>query len=375
MQNKENRFNINERLESLDVLRGFDMFWIIGGAGLIITLAQTTGWAWLGALAVQMDHVSWEGFHALDLVFPLFMFTSGVTIPYAILRKLEKGASKGAMLRKAGKRAIILFLLGLLHSKTLETGFADVRIPSVLGMIGFAYFCAVVLALFTRSLRSRILWTGGIMFVYALIQFFVPVPGHGPGLFDPEWGINAWIDRLLLPGKLYGGTYDEDGILNHISAATITMMGLIAGTLLRDGKKASSKKALVLLLTGSGLIITALLLSTFYPIIHWMRTVSFTTLTGGISFCMLSTLYFIIDVKGWKGGLAGYAFFFFRVIGVNSILIYMLGTSMVDFKHISGFFLGALSNHLGEWVLWIGVIIIEWILLYFLFKKRIFLRV
>lgn len=90
----------HERLASLDTLRGFDMFWIIGGDALIIALAAATGWGWLENVAEQMEHVPWNGFHFEDLIFPLFMFISGVAIPFAILSKIEKGGNRYELLKK-----------------------------------------------------------------------------------------------------------------------------------------------------------------------------------------------------------------------------------------------------------------------------------
>src|SRR5665647_1072710 len=103
-----------DRLASLDVLRGFDMLWIIGGGSLIVALSKALDWGWLNVVAEQMEHVRWDGFHFEDLIFPLFMFISGVAITYAVTYKIEKGADKSLLLRKAAKRGIILILLGIM---------------------------------------------------------------------------------------------------------------------------------------------------------------------------------------------------------------------------------------------------------------------
>ena len=153
----------HERLASLDTLRGFDMFWIIGGDALIIALAAATGWGWLEKIDEQMEHVPWNGFHFEDLIFPLFMFISGVAIPFAILSRIEKGGNRYELLKKAAKRGILLVILGILYNGALQYGFKDMRLPSVLGQIGLAYFFAAAITIYTQNYKQRIIWTAGIM--------------------------------------------------------------------------------------------------------------------------------------------------------------------------------------------------------------------
>jgi predicted acyltransferase len=367
-----------DRLASLDVLRGFDMLWIIGGGSFIVALAKALDWGWLNVVAEQMEHVRWEGFHFEDLIFPLFMFISGVAIPYAITSKIEKGGEKFSLLKKAAKRGLLLILLGLMYNGALQRGFGNMRVASVLGQIGFAYFFAATIVIYTRDMKSRIFWLTGLLASIAILQLAVPVPGKGAGLLDPVNGINAYLDRLLVPGRLYGTTFDPEGLLCNISAISVTLMGALAGGVLRDGKPASSRKASILAVTGSGLIVVALLLSTFYPIIKSAWTVPFDMLTSGISFILLALFYYTIDVKDWSNnriwGIGKYKIFFFKVIGMNSITIY-LATRIFDFRDASSFFLGFLEPAFGSWIIILGAIALEWMFLRFLYEKKIFLRV
>jgi predicted acyltransferase len=213
----------------------------------------------------------------------------------------------------------------------------------------------------------------GIMAGIAVLQLFVPVPGHGAGTFDPEFSINAWLDRMLIPGRLNDEVFDPEGVLCIISAITITLMGTLAGYVLRSSKAAPSKKALYIALAGVGAVAVALALSTFYPIIKKMWTVSYVLLAGGVSALLLALFYFVIDVKGSKNWTL-----FFRVFGMNSITIYM-AHRIIDFEDISRFFLNFTSVHINEqWgavFITTGALILQWALLYFLYKKRIFLRV
>ena len=374
MKPKKNEPKLQERLQSLDVLRGFDMLWIIGGGSLIIALAETTKWGWLEVIAAQMEHVPWAGFHFEDLIFPLFMFISGVAIPYAITAKVEQGAKRKLLFNKIFKRGIILVILGIIYNGALKHGFSDMRVASVLGQIGLGYLFAATIVLYTKSYKTRLAWLIGILSGIAILQLLVPVPGYGAGLLDPVGGMNAWIDRTFLPGRLHGGTFDPEGLLCIVSAITVTLMGALAGSVLCDGEPASKRKAGILAIAGACLVTVALVLSTVYPIIKAAWTVPFNLLTVGIGSLLLSLFYFTIDVKNWTGGIISYKILFFKVIGMNSITIYMLN-AILDFHGASLFFTGWLVAPMGEWIVILGAIVLEWMLLYYLYQKKIFLRV
>jgi predicted acyltransferase len=127
---------INQRLISLDALRGFDMFWIIGGSQLICQITTISNCEWGNVLGKQMNHAAWAGFHFLDLIFPLFMFLAGVSIPYAITGKLEKGVSRKKITLRILRRVVILVVLGMVCNGLLKFHFANLRVASVLGQIG-----------------------------------------------------------------------------------------------------------------------------------------------------------------------------------------------------------------------------------------------
>lgn len=361
-----------ERLYSLDTLRGFDMFWIIGGGSLLGALSKATEWGWVEVLNRQMHHVPWEGFRFFDLIFPLFMFISGVAIPFALTSRLEKGTAKSILVKKIFKRMVLLVLFGLVYNGVLRDGFSEMRVASVLAQIGIAYFFASLIVIYNTTLKARIIWLVGILAGIAMIQFLIPVPEFGAGVFTPEGSVNAWIDQHFLPGRLIYGTYDPEGVLCIISAISVTLMGSFAGHILRDKQGTANKKTKLLLIVGAALVAIALLLSPVYPIIKNIWTVPFNLLTSGISFLMLAAFYYIIDVKGWRHWTL-----FFRVIGLNSITIYV-GGRIIDFWHASEFLLGWLGTPIGDFgqvVIIIGVIAIEWWSLSYLYKNKIFLKV
>ncbi|MCK5820311.1 MAG: DUF5009 domain-containing protein [Bacteroidales bacterium] len=362
------------RLLSLDALRGFDMFWIIGGGAFFTALIDATGWGWLEGVSKQLHHVKWDGFRAWDLIFPLFMFIAGVAIPYAILSKLKKGQSKSSLVMKIIKRGVILVFLGFVYNGIFKLQFGDpgFRFASVLGQIGLAYLIAGLIVIYTRNFKFRLMWLAGMLLGIAILQLFIPVPGFGAGVLTPEGSINSYIDQMLLPGRLHGKVFDPEGLLCIVSAAGITLMGVLAGEILRNKSWGEYKKVLYLAIAGVTGIVLALILQPFYPVIKAAWTTTFNLLAGGISFLLLALFYLVIDI--WK--IQKWAFFF-RVIGLNSITIY-LGMRIIDFYHTSQFFLGGISEISGDYgrVIYLGgVILAEWLFLYFLYKKKIFLRV
>ncbi|MCK7480205.1 MAG: DUF5009 domain-containing protein [Candidatus Moduliflexus flocculans] len=226
----------DKRLLSLDALRGFDMFWIIGGDAFFGSLAEVTRWDWARAWAAQLEHVEWAGFHFYDLIFPLFMFISGVAIPFSLLAKAETAADRRPLYLKLVKRALLLVLLGFVYNHLTDLQFATQRYASVLGQIGLAYLFAALIMLKVRSLKGRLAALVGILAGYAALQLLVPVPGIGAGVLTPEGTINGWIDRLFLPGRLYDKVFDPEGILCILSATSVTLMGGLAGLLLQIGQ-------------------------------------------------------------------------------------------------------------------------------------------
>lgn len=362
----------NHRLHSLDTLRGFDMFWIIGGEELFRTLGEIINRPWSHWWVEQLEHVPWDGFHAYDLIFPLFMFISGVAIPYAITGKMEEGVPRVKLVRIVVRRALLLVLLGFVYNGILEFHLATQRYPSVLGQIGLAYLIAALIVMHTRRMWVRVLWILGILAGNALVQLLVPVPGVGAGVLTPEGCINGYIDRLLLPGTLYGKMFDPEGILCIISASSVVLTGSLAGFLIRSGRFSGYKNAVILSVSGAILILVAKLLSSGYPFIKAAWTSTFDLLTAGISLVLLALFYLLVDV--WRGEKWS---FFLRVIGVNSITIY-LANRMINFRATSDFLFSGFARFFGEFspvILYLGLLVVEWLFLYFLYRKRIFLRV
>ena len=381
-----------ERVLSLDVLRGFDMFWITGGEGIIHTLAVATGWQFFRVFSAQLEHVRWEGFHFYDLIFPLFLFIMGVSIPYALISKLEKGMPRTAIYKKIFTRFAILFIFGLIYNQPWVTDWAHPRVGSVLGQIAFGYLFASLIALHSSKLRSILIWLAGVMAVNAMIQFLVPVPGFGRGVFTPQGSVNYYVDQLFMPGSfLYyitpDGTtyhlgqirppnafpmYGVEGFVDWFSVIIIALLGVIAGLILRNLKLSQHRKVGIFLVTGLGCLLSALILKRWYPIIKLLQTDTFYLYAGGFCFILLALFYLVIDV--WKIQKWG---FFFKVIGMNAITVYMM-FQLINVDHTSSVLVGGLAKYMGAYgpvLISVVTVSLVWALLYGLYRKKIFLRI
>jgi predicted acyltransferase len=362
----------NRRLLSLDALRGFDMFWLMAGGGLIRTLAKATQWPWLQTITAQTHHVDWHGLAGWDLIFPLFMFISGVSIPYAILGKLEKGFSSRRLLFKIIMRALLLVILGWIYQGFLTHGFNGLRFASVLGQIGIAYGVAAVSVLYLRDFKRIVIVLLVVSVLVTLIHFVIPVPGHGAGVLTKEGCMNAYLDQNILPGKMYRETYDPQGVLCMLSAIALPIMGALTGLLLRGQRFNGYKKTGIMAGAGVALILGSLAIHPFYPINKEIWTIPFDFFTAGISLILLSCFYLVIDVwhlQKWS--------FFFRVIGMNAITIYM-GKRIINFGYTSKFLFGGVAGWFDQYeafVMVIASLACQWLFLYILYHKKIFLRV
>ena len=329
-----------------------------------------------------MEHPAWNGIRFYDLIFPLFMLIAGAVIPYSIGSGLDKGVSKRKMVVKAMKRMFVLVVLGIIYNGGLRGALSDVRYLSVLGQIGIAYFFTALIFIYTSALRSRLIWLTGILIAVAIAQLFIPVPGFGPGVLTPEGSINGYIDRLLVPGRLsYGadgrmisghGIYDALGLLCIVSAIAITLMGTVAGHFLIDQKRLPMNKVYLLAGTGAVLLILSLFIHPYYPIIKKCWTSSYNLFAGGIGFILIALFYWIIDVRKYQKWS-----FYFRVIGMNSIFVYLF-VHFVDGWAIVESVLGWTTVTFGDSfriIIILGYLAFVWGVLYFMYKRKIFIRV
>lgn len=364
---------ISKRLYSLDALRGFDMFWIMGAEEIFHGMAKATNASFWTILSNQFTHPDWNGFHFYDLIFPLFLFIAGVATPYSVGRELQKGKTKNQVLWRVVKRGLILVLLGIIYNNGLQIRpISEIRFGSVLGRIGLAYMFANIIYIYSNH-AAQVIWFCALLIGYWLLLKFTSAPGYLPGDLTMQGNFASYIDRSILPGRLYLTIHDPEGLMSTIPAIGTGLLGILTGSYLKNNNTNGGRKALNMAIVGIIFIGLALLWNFDFPINKNLWTSSFVLNVGGISLLLLALFYFIIDVLGYKRWA-----FFFKVIGMNSILIYMSGR-FIDWEYsTNGFFkwLGQLmGNPYGAVVMAICFVIIKWAFLYFMYKKKIFLRV
>jgi len=366
--------SLSKRLVSIDTLRGFDMLMICGADAFFHQLEGKTNLAWVDTLAKQFEHPAWIGFTFYDFIFPLFLFISGVAIPFSLSKALDQGTEKKELYKKAFMRMLILIALGMLDKNAPFPFFdpAHIRLGSVLGRIGLAGFVTVILFLNFNSAK-RLYIVGGTLLLYYACVMLIPVPGYGAGDLTFEGNLIGWIDRTFLPGRLLQGTYDELGIFTQLPAICLTLLGAFAGEILRNQSFTDRKKFIRLVLTGAGCIAIGLIWSLHFPIAKRMWSSSFIMLTSGMAFIFMAAFYGIIDIlqiKKWS--------FFFVVIGMNSLTIYMV-YRFVNFRYTSRMLFEGLYAQLDE--KWhsvfesFGALVLVWFFLYFLYTRKIFFKI
>lgn len=374
MKNADLKVQPSDRLKSLDALRGFDMFWIMGAEEVFILLGALTGWPVLEWWAGQMTHVEWHGFQAYDMIFPLFLFIAGVSFPFSVSKRLAVKGGKQALYRHIFKRGLILVLLGLIYNNGIIFNIEAMRFPSVLGRIGLAWMFAALIFMKTKNWKSRMVWFWGLLIFYWLLFLIFKAPDFGdPDRYSMQGNISSYIDRIILPGRLCCYEFgDNEGILPTIAAVSTGLLGMLVGELLKNTYK-PMKKVLYMAIGGVILIIIGQIWNLVFPINKNLWSSSFVCYVGGISIILMTIFYLIIDV--WK--YQKWAFFFV-VIGMNPITIY-LANRIIGFGRATDFLFGGIAELLPEaWsplIIAIGYVIVGWLFLYLLYKKKIFLKV
>jgi predicted acyltransferase len=364
-----------KRLYSLDALRGFDMFWIMGGAGIFIGLASLTGWPLFKWWAEQCEHVPWHGFHFYDMIFPLFLFIAGISFPFSMAKRAAMNDTRVSIYKHVISRGLILVVLGIIYNNGINFDFAHLRYGSVLGRIGLAWMFAALIFMNTK-LNYRIVWFCVILLGYWVLLLLFPAHDLGSSdIFSREGNLTSHIDRLLMPGRLYLGNHDPEGLFSTLPAIGTALLGMFTGEFLLSEylNEKPFRKVLYLILAALALMIIGRIWNIVFPINKNLWTSSFVCFVGGLSLLLFSIFYLIIDVLEYKKWAL-----VFVVIGMNPITIY-LTVRIVNFKLASKFFFGWLASIMPEnWTPLIegfGVTAVAWVFLYILYRKKIFLKI
>lgn len=334
----------SQRLVSLDALRGFDMFWIMGadafgrafrdfGQKLQNLPPEKHPTGFIGLIAEQLEHVDWAGFHFYDLIFPLFVFIAGVSIALS-LGKLVAEKGKDAALVRVFKRATLLYLLGLFYYggfSALEGHagtFADLRLLGVLQRIALSYLFAGWLFIYFRP-RTLVVVLVGLLVGYWAMMTFVPVPGVGAGHFEEGKNLANWVDKNFLPGRKWDGDHDPEGLLSTLPAIGSCLLGVLAGIFLKESRKSPSVKSGILMGAGLACVAVGFAWGIQFPVIKKLWTSSFVLVAGGWSLVALGVFHQVVDVFRWRAWCAPFVW-----IGSNALFIYM-ASNLVEFEKLA----------------------------------------
>jgi len=386
------------RLVSLDAFRGLVMVLMLGEAMHLPVVAQafphSLFWRVIG---FNTEHVEWQGCSLHDLIQPAFSFLVGAALPFSIASRKLKGQTFGPMLGHAIRRALLLIVLGIflrsLHSTQTYFTFED-----TLTQIGLGYVFLFLLG-FTR-VRTQVVTLVLILIFFwaAFVAYPVPgpqfdyarvgVPPDWPHLYtgflshwnknsNLSWAFDVWFLNLF--PRVHPFVFNEGGwsTLSFIPTLGTMIMGLLAGEWLkREGSK--EKKLRGLAIAGAALVLLGLACQWvgICPIVKRVWTSSYTLYSGGLVVLILAAFYALIDWKGWRRWA-----FPLVVVGMNSIAVYVMSWTM------SSFVGDALDRHFGKAIEVIAgptfqpvlhgflVMLTYWLILYWMYRRKIFLRI
>ena len=349
-----------ERLMSLDALRGFDMFWIVGGASILRALEKFSGSPILSGVRQQLTHVEWAGFRFYDLIFPLFVFIAGVSLVFSTGKAVQR-AGKAAAVRRLLVRGLLLFAVGVFYSGGISQGLDGIRWLGVLNRIALASTAAGILLVFL-PIRALLGVCAGLLLGYWALLATVPIRAVAltptaiqegmartgatnahqlyfgttqrvSGKYDPGFNVVNHFDFEHLPGRKYDKYYDPEGILSTFPAIATCLLGVFAGALLRQGALRPGQRTLRLVVAGVACLGIGYAWGEVFPIVKKLWSSSFVLFAGGWSFLLMAAFHQAVDVWGWRRWCQPFVW-----IGTNAITLYLLA-SLVGYGSVAGRFL------------------------------------
>ena len=367
---------MKNRLQSLDVLRGLTLFMLVFFGPVVSQLLSTIGADWCGPVLFQLEHEPWEGFRVWDLLMPQFLFMAGASMPFSLQKYIgQKG--QGRAWRRIARRFVLLFILGMMVQGNL-LGLDPKRIylySNTLQAIACGYVIAAVILLNCKKMRWQIVWTAALLMVYWIGMVL-------GGDYSQDGNFCEIVDRAVL-GRFRDGVYwDADGvwhfaewyrytwIWSSLTFGATVMTGCLAGEWIRRSQK--PRTALLMVLTGVGMLLGAKLWSLGMPIIKHIWTSSMALYAAGWSMVLLGILFYVIDCRGWDRGWT-----WLKVYGMNSITAYFLGET-VNFRSIVNSLSYGLQQYMGDYYeVWLtfGNFALVYLILYLMYKTKVFVRV
>jgi predicted acyltransferase len=370
------------RLASVDALRGFSMIWILGADGLARSFAAMAREAGPSLSAVgefierQFEHPPWEGFTFYDLIFPLFIFVTGVAIVLSLTKLVAREGRVRAHMRVL-RRSFLLFGLGILFYGGLQEFWPDIRLLGVLQRIALCYLFASLLFL-NLGVKGLIAAFAALLLGYWALLTLVPVPDLGAPSLAEGATLANWIDRNYLPGLKWFGSWDPEGLLSTLPAIATCLLGVLAGLFLIDRRFDPTHKSWWLIGAGVAMIAIGHLWGLQFPVIKNIWTSSYVLVAGGWSALLLGLFHQFADVWQRKAWVT-----IFIWIGASAIVLYLVN-NVVDFSRLARRFVGGdlarfaderIAEGAGGFLAYAVGLAMVIALSRFLYRRRIFLRV
>jgi predicted acyltransferase len=355
------------RLLSLDAFRGLTM--------LFMVLVNNGG----GPISYPpLQHSEWNGWTLTDTVFPSFLWIAGVAITLALGRRLEAGEAKGKLLKIAFRRALIIYVLGLLVYAFPHFSLSHQRLLGVLQRIAIGYLAASIIYLYC-GVRAQIIWIISLFAAYWAMMAFIDVPGYGPGNLTVEGNFAHYIDRIVLGTHNYASTktWDPEGIVSTLPAIGTALLGVMAGHILRLPIPLALRRNR-LLIAGGFLIALGLVWNLKLPINKKLWTDSFATFMAGLDFVVLAVFVWLVDERGVRKWIKP-----LTITGMNAITVYLASEFLSEFldatslhRTIYSRFFAPIASPMNASLLWaLSFTLLMYLLAWFLYRRRWFLRI
>lgn len=349
------------------------MFWIMGGRELVLAAIALFISPVPAAVEYQLEHVPWEdfSFSAWDLIMPLFLFVSGVALPFSLSKWSDSNENRTGLYLRLARRLVILWILGMaVQGNLLDWNLDKLKLYSnTLQAIAAGYLIATIFLLTMKSIRVQIVATIALLVGYWALLMWVPVPGGGDNPLDPWTNLTKYVDKTVL-GR-FSDTWMYTWIVPSLGFGATVMMGVFAGHILR-ADATETKKFQRLLGAGVACLAAGWIWSYWHPFIKYIWSSSMNLWAGGWCFVLLALFYWAIDVRGYRRWA-----FPLIVIGTNAIAVYV-ATHLFDFSQFSKVFVGELVprwGDFGNFLLALGTFLIPWLILLYMYKKKTFIRI
>ncbi len=418
----------SQRLMSVDALRGFDMFWIIGAESIVHALNSLTPSGPTRFLSDQLEHVAWRGFHFYDLIFPLFVFIMGVSVVFSLSKTLEQGGRFEALTR-VFRRGVLLFIAGLFYYGGFSHNWPEIRLMGVLNRIALAYFFGGLLFVFVRNPRALAAICLGLLLGYWALLSLIPIrdiqltkdnlarlaeqagdsntaalfrePGNPSevknspawaaaermfyattnrvsGKYEPGLNLSDQTDFQYLPGRKHDIFFDPEGILSTVPAVATCLLGIFAGLLLKNQSVPEFRKVIILMVGGAVAVGLGWLWGLQFPVVKKIWTSSYVLVAGGYSAMLLGLFYLVVDIWRMRWWCQPFVW-----MGMNCITVYLASNLVGGFRRVAQRLVGGdvklyldahVAKGMGEMVVAVVGLLLAFWFVHALYRRKVFLR-